>query len=161
MKNGQFYTGVVGAGIGFVGGFGGNVVYQLADNNWDSSKINWKNAWISGGTGALGGFLLTSGLGLSYVGVFSVGAGTNVLNYALTEDCKTTEGYGWAALSGGLGGWLGGKAPNPYTFIKPSPFRQDVKLMLEMSGAKNFLTNFGAGFLGSTSPPRVVSGPKR
>lgn len=157
--DGRIWTGLAGAGIGAIGGGAGNYLYQMHTNGWDNSKVDWGDVGISAGTGAIGGFLLTSGLGTSLTGVIGIGAATNVLNYALTEDCYTPQGFAWAAISGGLAGAIGGRAPNPYTFIKPSPFRQDFDLITKMTSAHNFGLNAAGAYLGSTTPPQVVSGP--
>ncbi len=154
--NGKFLVGLAGAGIGGIVGGGTNLGTQLIQNHGDWSKVNWSNVGWSAGTGALQGFLMTTPLGLDIWATMAIGAGTNLLNYALTTPvpydccppgkCWTLEGAGWAVGTGALGAWLGGTAPNPYMFIKPSPFLNDLGLVTKMVSPKVMVTNL----LGST-----------
>jgi RHS repeat-associated protein len=135
---GKFLVGLVGTGVGALIGFGTSVAAQLIQNEGNWSCINWKNAGWSAVTGGVAGLLLTTPLGGSLAGIAGIGAGTNLLNYGLTTSPGelSAVGAGVAVASGAVGGLLGGKAPNPYMFIEPSPSLNDVGLAAQMVGAK-------------------------
>jgi RHS repeat-associated protein len=148
---GKFLVGVVGAGVGAAIGFGSSVLTQLVQNEGNWSCVNWGNAGWSAATGGAAGLLLTTPLGGSWAGVLGVGSGSNLLNYGLTTSPNeySATGAGAAALSGAAGGLIGGKAPNPYMFIKSSPSLSDVGLAAQMLGAKLLAMAGLGGVVGS------------
>lgn len=128
---GKFLVGLAGAGIGAIIGAGTNLAAQLIQNQGNLDCVNWGNVGWSAVTGGAAGFLLTTPIGASLAGIAGIGAGTNLLNYGLTTSSSeySAVGVGAAVASGAVGGLLGGKAPNPYMFIKPSPSLNDIGLM--------------------------------
>lgn len=100
------------AAIGAATGFVGNALVQVAQKGWGC--VDWGDAAISGGVGAIQGALAPLGGGLGLTAL--VGAGAGGLQYVATESSHGRELRGdraWAAvLLGGLGGGLG-KALSP------------------------------------------------
>jgi RHS repeat-associated protein len=140
---GKWIIGVVGAGVGAITGAAGSVAAQLVQNggNWDC--VDWGNVGWSAATGALGGLLLTTPLGLTWGGVMGTGAFTNTLNYTATNyGDYSGAGFLLAGVSGAAGGLVGGRTPNPYSNIRPSPGLNDISLAAQLAGAKSFSTNF-------------------
>jgi RHS repeat-associated protein len=125
---------LVGAAVGAVASAG----VQLYQNGGDTSKINMSNVGWSAATGGVAGILLTTPYGQTLAGVAAIGAATNTINYLLTttSDNYSWQGAGIGAASGAFGGLLAGKAPNPYTFIKPSPMLNDFALITRMVAPK-------------------------
>jgi RHS repeat-associated protein len=140
-------VGIAGTVIGAVIGGGVNLANQLNQNNWDVSKVSWSNVGWSAAAGATAGALLTTSYGQTYGGVAGIGGSTNLANYMLTTPPSdySVSGASIAVLSGSLGGLIGGKAPNPYMFLNPSPNLNDMKLVGMMVAPKIL----GTGLLGS------------
>jgi RHS repeat-associated protein len=73
--------------------------------------VNWKEAGIAGGVGALAGFLAPVAAP-SWVGAVGLGGLSNIAQYALTQayygSPPTRQGIQTSALTGALGGALGG-----------------------------------------------------
>jgi hypothetical protein len=134
---------VAGIVVGVIAGAGGSIAAQLIKNNGNSDCIDWGNVGWSALTGGVTGLALTPPLGTTLSGTMGIGAVSNTVNYALTNspDSYSAAGFGAAAGSGALGGWVGGKTPNPYWFIKPSPSLNDLSLAAKLVGAKSFTTN--------------------
>ncbi|WP_338525222.1 RHS repeat-associated core domain-containing protein [Pseudomonas batumici] len=145
---GTFLVGLVGTGVGVVVGATTSLVVQVVQNGGNWSCVNWENVGWSAVTGGAAGFLLTTSLGGSVLGVAGVGATTNLLNYGLTTTPSdySVAGASTSAISGAVGGVIGGKSPAPYMFISPSPALNDLGLVGQMVGIKTL----SMGILGGT-----------
>ncbi|MEO8157087.1 MAG: RHS repeat-associated core domain-containing protein [Betaproteobacteria bacterium] len=148
---GKFLVGLAGAGIGAVIGAGASVAAQLIQNQGNWNCVDWSNVGWSAATGALGGLLLTTPIGTTWAGAAGIGALTNTLNYGLTNSVSdwSVGGALAAAGSGVAGGLIGGRAPNPYWFITPSPALNDLGLVAAMVAPKSLATNSAGALAGA------------
>ena len=131
-------VGMAGGAIGALIGGGANLAVQLYQNGGDWSKVNWTNVGWSSATGGAAGILLTTQIGGTLSGVATIGAMTNLVNYGLTTSPSlySASGVTAAVVSGAFGGLIGGKSPNPYIFLSPSPSLNDIALIAQMVAAK-------------------------
>ncbi|WDH22903.1 RHS repeat-associated core domain-containing protein [Pseudomonas chlororaphis] len=148
---GEFLVGLVGAGVGAAVGAVTNLLTQVVQNGGNWSCVSKENVFWSAVTGGAAGFLLTTSLGGSMLGVAGVGATTNLLNYGLTTAPHdySAVGASASAISGAVGGVIAGKSPNPYMFISPSPALNDLGLVSKMVGGKTLGMNVLGGAVGS------------
>ena len=172
--SGKFVPLVTG-GIGFVAGFGGNILGQLYQNGGRWSCLNTTNALIAGGTGFIGGFLAPF-LGATTAGAVLLGGGTNVLGYGVTQavngESWSLAGASWSAVSGAGAGWVGGLfkgVPAAFDASKYTLLERGVAASLNKQaniaanvGTSSFLRSlFGAGVSGTDWPPMPGSSAKR
>jgi RHS repeat-associated protein len=122
---GQFVP-LATAAIGAAAGFGGSVIGQLISNGGNFKCVNWGNALIAGGVGAVAGaaapFVATSWLGATVLG-----ASANTAQYEITQfangQSTTAADAAWNAGTGALGGVIGGLFRYPsVAFSTSSPW---------------------------------------
>ena len=110
-----FFVPIVTGVIGGVVGFGGNLGAQLLRNGGNWSCVNWKNAFIAGGTGAVAGALAPF-VATTTAGAIGLGAISNLAQYGITQTANgnavTASGLGWAGITGAVAGWIGGSVPS-------------------------------------------------
>ncbi|MBY0577470.1 MAG: RHS repeat-associated core domain-containing protein, partial [Burkholderiales bacterium] len=157
-KEGVGLVGLAGAGIGAAIGGLTNLGAQLSQNGGDLANLNWPNVGWSAATGGAAGYLMTTSYGQRWAGVAGIGAGTNVLNYYLTTPSneQSAAGYTAAAVSGAVGAFLGGKAPNQYMFISPSPALNDLELIGMMVTKRTLGMGMAGGFVGAVDWPKAA-----
>jgi RHS repeat-associated protein len=165
--NGQFVVlvPVVTGAVGLIAGFGGSLIGQLISNRGRIECINWKNAFIAGGVGAVAGaaapFAATTWLGAA-----GLGAGANTVQYAITQyangQSMSAIGAGWNAVTGALGGAIGGRIVRPSLLFNERSQWLDSALARALNeqsyiaantGLGNFLRNLGGATVGSVDPP--------
>ena len=123
-----------GFGIGAATGAATSAITQWAQTGVvDFEAVGWSTL-----TGGIAGALMTTKAGQTMGGVRAIGASTNVANYLAATPISEWSGTGatLAAVSGMVGATIGGKAPNPYTFLEPSAGLVDKQLIGEMVGLK-------------------------
>ena len=157
-EEGVGYVGLAGFGVGAVVGGATSYATQYYQNN---GTVDWNKVGISAATGGLAGALLTTSYGQKLVGVAGIGASTNLLNYGLTTPSSefSTAGATAAVVSGAVGGLIGGKTPNPYMFITPSPFLNDVGMVAQMIAPKVLGMGTLGGLVGSYDYTQATPAP--
>jgi RHS repeat-associated protein len=107
---------VVTGFIGGIAGFAGNLAYQYYNH---PNCINWGDAFIAGGVGAVAGALAPF-VATSYIGAAALGGFANIGNYAATSayhgDAMTAKGVLVAGAAGAVAGLVTGPIANPYMF---------------------------------------------
>ena len=108
--NGQFPTIVIGAIIGLAIGAGTDLVNQGIQNNWNWSKMNWKEIGINAATGAASGALAGTGADLPLV--IAVNALLSGMSYAgiqlADSDAVDPLKLAFSTAAGGVAGGIGG-----------------------------------------------------
>jgi RHS repeat-associated protein len=155
--DGQIPLPLITGSIGAVTGFVGSIAGQLISNGANWGCINWKNAFIAGGVGAVSGafapFFATNLLRAA-----SLGSGSNVVQYGITQyangDSMSIAGVAWSAGTGFGGGLIGGKINQPnVTWDKSGRWihrelatllNQDAQAAVN-TGIGTFLRNLGGG----------------
>ena len=153
------------AAIGAAVGFGGSIVGQLISNHGNTSCINWGNAFIAAGVGAVAGaaapFVATS-----WVGAIVLGSASNTLQYEVAHFVNgqptTSEGAAWSAGGGALAGVVGGVFATPaVSFSEASPWLNsalasaaniDSQLALNVT-VTNFLRNLSGSTISNIDEP--------
>lgn len=156
---------IITGAIGAVAGFGGSVIGQLISNGGKTGCISWKNAFIAGGVGAAAGALAPFAA-TSYLGAAALGAGSNTVQYGITQyangESVTALGAAWSVGTGALGGLIGGRIKQPsLPWDENSPWanaalsralNQDEQAAIN-TGIGNFARNLGGSTTGSIDPP--------
>ncbi len=140
-------------GLGAIGaalGAGGSIAGQLAQNGC----VDWGNVGIAAGTGFVAGALAPI-LGTTLAGAGGLGAGTNLLNYGLTQASNgaqvTGAGAATSAVLGLAAGVLGGAYRPQMPFAVPSAPAISQALNAEATlAAQVSAANLSKGMLGST-----------
>jgi len=146
---------VTGA-IGGIGGFVGNVGYQLYDNGGQLGGVKWGDAGIAGASGAVAGALLPI-TGTTAIGAALTGAITNIAGYVATQavnsDAITGTGIAVSGIAGTIGGGVAGTMSNPFWFAKGlSPWLSDAALTAANSDALTLGRAVAGAAIGSVSP---------
>jgi RHS repeat-associated protein len=96
------------AGLGCVAAFASGLGYTLATLSDDESNFSWTNLTIASGTGFVVGFAAPATFGKAML----LGSSANVFQYGLTQAVNDEEstpvGYATNALTGLVGGAIGG-----------------------------------------------------
>ena len=104
-------TMAIGAGAGGLIQGGGNLISQLASNNWDWGKVKWGVVGVNTITGAASGALAGSGVGIIYM--IAGNAFLSGINYSATQIIEkkdiTAEGLSASVFLGSIAGLVGGK----------------------------------------------------
>ena len=152
-------TGAIGAGAGFVGDLGGQIVGNIRQHK-PLSNIDWKEVAVATGGGAVAGALApvvaTTTLGASILGGVTNVAQMFVLS-RWEHKCITTEGalfsFGIGAVGGVFGGASGPTKPFSTTspYIKSSLAKASNASMAAGVAERNAARNFGTGFISNLS----------
>ncbi len=160
--------------LGFLAGFGGNIIGQVVADGWHSwACIDWGSAFIAGAVGATAGFL-TPVFATSIRGAVTLGGLTNTAQYALTQWARgeqpTGGGLTGSAILGGIGGWIAGSyQPLEPIFDTNYPFSRMLRTYPEFIRQNKFQTfrfvtgtsvrAFGAGIFTNTDLPDLLNTP--
>ncbi len=120
----QIVTGITGGVVGIIG----NIIGQLMSNGWKFECIKLKNAFIAGGIGAVTGAIAPS-VAFNNIRATLLGSSSNMAQYWATQyangEMATMEGFVWNAVSGAVGGRIGG----PVSKSKNMPYDENIKQM--------------------------------
>jgi hypothetical protein len=161
---GQMPLPIITGAFGALTGFGGNIIGQLISNGVNFDCINWKDAFIAAGVGAVAG-AITPYVATTYFGAASLGASANTVQYGITQYANgnsiTSSGVGWSIVTGSIGGLAGGrirKAALPYdesSLWMDSKvlrlLRQDAQAAVN-TGLGSFMRNLGGATTTNIDP---------